>query len=87
MISTQAAPRAVAVVAPNAGVLDQWVAHIAKAGGDVFVYAGAAREKLAATEEARRREEKQSQERARKRVAAVERECELRLERADLARR
>ena len=43
-----AAPRAVAVVAPNAGVLDQWVAHIAKAGGDVFVYAGAAREKLEA---------------------------------------
>ena len=43
-----AAPRAVAVVAPNAGVLDQWVAHIGRAGGDVFVYAGAAREKLEA---------------------------------------
>ena len=42
-----AAPRAVAVIAPNAGVLDQWVAHIGRAGGDVFVYAGAAREKLA----------------------------------------
>ena len=43
-----AAPRAVAVVAPNAGVLDQWVAHIGRAGGDVFVYAGAGREKLEA---------------------------------------
>ena len=29
-------------------VLDQWVAHIGRAGGDVFVYAGAAREKLEA---------------------------------------
>ena len=29
-------------------MLDQWVAHIGRAGGDVFVYAGAAREKLEA---------------------------------------
>ena len=29
-------------------MLDQWVAHIGRAGGDVFVYAGAGREKLEA---------------------------------------